>query len=145
MGVTGRFVTWLLDTYFPDSFVPREDFDHVQNREFPVVQRDLEAVRADRDSLLRENHRLLCDNARSVGFLLKLDDPVNGQVDIETKVYWQRDRFAFRVMCEVSDDLVRVTPVRLMPRFLDDIARMFAGHIKRQLIEKFQPIWPGAK
>jgi hypothetical protein len=137
----GKLTEWFVDMYLSDVFVPREDFDHVQNREFPIIQRDLEALRAHRDSLLRENHKLICLGLHKHAFLPKCEAD-DGQVDIAVTTFRVRESFSTRVCVEVSDDCRRAVAGPLRPGVFDYLAKMLAEHIKRNLIRKFEPKFP---
>lgn len=143
MGLLDKFVTWVIDTYWPDAFVPREDFDHVQAREFPIVQRDIENLRQHCDHLQRENYKLVCDGLHNHAFLPRFIDADEGQITTDIRTFRIRERFRTEVCVSVSDDYRRHLGGRLRPQVFDYLAQMLSQHIARELKDKFQPPYPG--
>jgi hypothetical protein len=139
-----KFLAWLIDTYFPDRWVPREDFDAVQNREFPVMAREMEQLRQHRDALQLENQKLICDGLHHHRFLPKCADD-RGTLDTELTIRRNRQNFTTTVSLTVADTEIRWVEDRLRPQVFEYLARILAAFAKRELLRKFEPPYPGDK
>lgn len=97
-----KLLGWFIDTYAPDLFVAREDFDHVQNREFPIMQRLMAEAIRQVGELQRENHKLRCDGLYNSGFLPSFVDAERGQIDVSLKTVPIREQFCTKIQMHPS-------------------------------------------